>query len=583
MKFVLFTLVILISLGLLIFISYFVWFYRDLNSVNLSSFLLKDLAIIGLISLISLLLPFLIFQIRTRLSTKFYFTKSELSTTTIKFLTYFDILVSVLVSLIVILNVKNFYYLFTLADISSLTSNISDFPFVFICIEVLLLYFILILVYTILPILVFSHRGYYIRFLFLKIVPHKISLFTSIFLFTLGLLFAVFILFYSFIEGLELYPNYSLVISVGLVTSLVVLLYSVILLIRLLTLREVRWFENFIFIVFLVLFFAVGLLPKNVQSISFFRIEFLENFYSALKNSNYALKINKVDVSQVFDKINISDLKKLIDLNVKESELGNYSIKPITILRKLSVIERIAYLINTRFVDKTFSSELIVTNKIYLPNLIKDYLMGSVVSYFSLSNTNYVEISYYFRFLNSDFFYKRNLISYTDGKDLKIYDIVGKFDKILPSHVLSTKDKFLINSVFGNTYFRLFLVENNPSYYVVSSYGRSLILSNENYTSYFTKEGYEGESFLFLENVPLFISNITFSDRDVGVKLRYFYIDGIGANVSEAITNLVGNVDYYYKIIQLTNKIKNMENYLNKNPDNLPPDVVDKLRKLILN
>lgn len=565
------------------FVSYFIWFYRTVISVNLAGILFKEISIVYFISFLSFVLPFLLFYVRTKISVKFYFVRSDLNQNTEKLLLLSDIVVSIVLSLLVVLNIKHFYFSFVLTDGFKFITKISDFPFVLFSLKILLIYLFLVFVYAILPVLIFSHRGYSVRFLFFKIVPHKLSVFNSIYLFLLGSFLALFVVIYSVVRGIEIYPNYSLVISIGVLASLVTLIYSILLLVKLLSLREVKWFENLIFVVFVVVFFIVSFLPKDVQSLSIFRLEFIENFYRNLKNSKYALKVNNVDVSEVFDKVSVDTLRNLLNLKVSEKSIKKTYAKPIEVIRKLTVIERIPYFLSTGFVDKTFKMDLITTNFVDVSSLVKSYVIGSVVNSFSFSNTNYVEVSSYYRFLDVDLFYKRYIITYSSKDDLKVYNVFNEVGKIIPSYFLSTKDRFVINSTVGDENFKLFFVEDDGGYYVVSSFRKMILLKNENYFSFITKESYDGEYLLFLKNSLLFVSNITFSGKEVGVKLRYFYIEGMGENINEAISNLVGNADYYYKIIQLTNKIQNLKNYLDKNPDNLPPDVIDKLKRFILN
>ncbi|MEN2998832.1 MAG: hypothetical protein ABDH28_07360 [Brevinematia bacterium] len=574
---------ILLAILSIVGISAFSSFYNDLSHTNLDKYFLQDISILVLTIFILTLLPLTTFLIRTKLAILKYSQKAELSKLHSRTLITLDLLTTLLILFLILTNLREIHLCLTLPAYPSALANIYDYPFFLKVAKFLILYLIIILTYLIAPILYLSHKSYSVRFLYLTIVPHKVSLTLTlaIFLFLLLLAFSVFL--YSFILSIELYPKYSLILTFGIIVSLILLLYSLVVLVKLINNSTISWILNLIAIAFSIGFISLTCFSKTLPDVSLIRFELIDKINKNILSSKFCLRVNNIDASSTFDKIDIGKLERLKELEITEHMLSeNRKPVDISILRKAKFLERIYILLRYGVVDLAFKKNLVVTNQVNIETLSKWFFPKAFYYFSTLSNTNYFDISFPYEFGSGTFLYKRYLVYWTSDKDVKVLDTRGKDYE--NRNTLTAKDYYVITrkTKFISTTHRILLVKStNTAYHMLATTGASMLISNETYTVFFVKEYKQDEMFLFLEGVPLFLSNIVFDSKVVGLKVRYFDIDGRGGNLQEGISNLVGNAVYYYKVVDLTNRIEKLREYIEENKEQIPPDVLERLRYFI--
>lgn len=573
-------LVVLLSVGISVFSN----FYNNLNYVGLDKVLFQDIVAVIFVVFVLLIIPFILFFVRTKIINFFYSKRLELPKNLSTIMTVLDVVFSILLFGYILTNLKEIYFSIVLPTSFSEMFNIYDYPFIIKVSKFLVIYFCVIWIYFVIPIFYLAHKSYLIRFVSLNIFPHSVSIFLSLLLFITFTLVSLTILVYSFLLSIELSQNYSLIFTLGIIVSLITLIYSVNLLISLLKNSSIPWYSNIIVVLFIVLFIVVASLSNKLPSVSLLKLNIIDEIKQKQNNSRFVFKVNKVNVSNLFDKIDISKLENLKEIKIEEYKLPTANEAVLRIIRKSKLLERLYIFISSGSIDSFFKRNLIITNYIDVEKLV-NYLLPMSFYFSSISdNTNYFEFSFPYDFGGQIFFYKRYLLSWElDGK-VNVYDVRNTNMNTLKKDMLSSKDYYLLkkNLKVSKKSGKLFyVISTNQEYFALSTRSNCVLLSNENYTYIFVNDYTENETFLFLEGVPLFLSNITFDNKDVGMKVRYFDIDGRGGNIQEAISNLIGNASYYYKVIELTNKIERLKEYIESNKDEIPTDVLEKLRSII--
>ncbi|MFN4244562.1 MAG: hypothetical protein ACK4F9_00230 [Brevinematia bacterium] len=578
LKIVYFTLLILITLILVFFISAFSSFYNNIKYLGISSVILQDSIVIITVIFILSILPFVFFLLRTKLAIISFQNKAEISDYHKKVLFISDIIAFLFVTVFVILNLKSIYFtLFIPYPLSSIF-NISDYPFVLRFSRFLLEYLFIVFLYLILPILYLCHKSYTIRFLGFSIVPHRSSFPLIITLFLFILFVSTIILAYSFLFSIEFHHKYSLILTLGIALGIILLAYAFYFLLSLLRNLVIPWYLNFVIFVLLILYLVSIALYNRLPNISIIRFEFLDKIESSFNSSKFVLKIDKVNVSDVFDGIDINKLEKL--RNIKIQNYHFIKKEPVVkIVRKAKFLERIFILISSGTVDYSFKENLVVTNYIDFNEVAKWLFPMSFTFSFFINGTNYFEISFPYEFGDNLFFYKRYVIFWTSENDLNFSDL-RTINENMELSTFTSKDYYLITKKLysQNKIDKLFIVDSKSKYLILGDVGMCVLLSNENYTAFYLNSDILQETFLFLDGVPLFVSNIFMDDKIVGYKVRYFDISGRGMSINEGISNLIGNAIYYYKVIDLTNRIEKLKKYLNENKDSIPPDIFEKLK-----
>ena len=572
--------VLLFTVSLVIFTSWFSNFYNNLNYLGLSSIVLQDFSVIIFVVFILVFSPLVIFLIRTKLTFLIFQKKAEISDYHKKVLVTLDILFSLFILVFVILNIKSVYFTLLVPHNFSSILEISDYPFVLSFVKFLVEYFVIVIFYILLPILYYSHKSYIVRFLGLSVFPHKVSFSLILFLFLFVLFISVSIWIYSFVFSLEFYTKYSLILTLGIVVGTLVFLYAFYVFLNLLKNSLIPWYLNLVFVVFLGLYFLTIVFYKDLPEVSIVRFDFLDNIGNKFSSSKFVLKVSKVNVSDVFSGINIGELEKLKNVYVKDYSVIKNREPVVKVIRKAKFLERIYILLSSRTVDLSFKRNLVITNYVNLEKIFTFLPISFSFSSF-VNGTNYFEVSLPYEFGNEVFFYSRYLISWTSDKDVKIYDLRFGKNGNLNMGILTAKDYYLVSKRLNSigSVKKIFFVKSGFEYFVLANFGNCILISNGNYVSfYFNDYNNFQEMFLFLDGVPLFLSNIFIDSKFVGYKVRYFDVSGRGSDVNESISNLIGNAIYYYKVIELTNRIGRLKRYLEENKNNIPPDVFENLK-----
>lgn len=582
LKFLLYTLVTIITIAFILVISAFSNFYNNTLSLGISSIVLSNISIITTITVLVFLFTLIPFTTRTILSFSRYQLKTDLKQGQKKFFIALDIVVSLALTVIVILSYKDIYAYVSLVKSMDNILDFYNYPFILQILKTIIIYVCLFIIYLILPILYFSHKSYDIRFLFSGIVPHKFSPFISLYLFISLIFISLSILLLSLIFSVEVYPDYSIILTIGFVASLVVLLYSLLLFTSLLRRVSIPWYVNVIPIFFVVLFIGVSTLSRNIPSVSLLRLELIDTIHKKQSSSKFIVKLREVSVEELFEKIDLKKLEYLNTIQIAEYSLPKNEDAFVKVVRKSKTLERLFLFISSGVLDYLVKQNLTITNYLNLSDVFEILVPYSFSLYSKLGNTNFLEVSIPYEFNEQIFFYKLYLLSWYNS-DMKIQT---KATPEIQSDIqlFTSKDYYIITRKLGirkGSEFMLYTKGTNYYYYILSGVGFCVILSNENYFNYKVRDYVNGENFVFVEGVPLFISNISLGGKVVGLKVRYFDVEGRGENIQSSISNLIGNANYYYKVIELTNRIGALKRYLKDNEDKIPPDILDKIRSFI--
>lgn len=583
-KFIISTIFIVLFIASIYIISWFSNFYNNLNYLGIGKILLQDIIVFSIILFLLTIIPLTLFRIRSSLSLNLFSKTIELTEKHKKFLLFFDIIGTIIVFIILLTNSKSIYFFLNITNWNNF--NIIEYPFTIKFSKLMIEYLLFTLFYTLLPVFYLSHKSYLIRFIGLSIIPHRvpITLLISVIIFLIILSISVFV--YSVILSLELYPTYSLILTLGIITSASILLYSVGVFINLLRNSKINWYENLAPVILIIVFVISSIFSKSLPDISLIRLEFIERIHSLQTFSQYTLRIKNSNISETITQMDISKLEDLKKLKITEYYFEKPNTK-IMIIRKPKILERIYLIATSGIIDKYLKPNVYITNYIDIEKTVRNLLPTSFLFSSKVGNTNYIDISFPYEFDKEIFFYRRYLIIWTSEKDIKILTQKNTNYNSISRNILTGREYYLINNKLKlpKTTYSLFSITspNFGEYYLISVSGESIIISNNTYISYKVNDYNEGETFALIDNVPLFLSNIIFENMKVGIKTRYFDIEGRGGNISESISNLVGNAIYYYKVVELTNKIEKLKKYLEQHKEDIPPDIFEKLKMFISN
>lgn len=581
-KFLLYFLITVLTIAFIVGISAFSNFYNNLSILGISSIVLSNISIITIITVIVFLLTLLSFIVRTNISFSRYQLKTDLKQGHKKFFIVLDIIVSLLLTAMLILNYKNIYAYISLVKSPSSILDFYNYPFILQILKTIITYLCIFIIYLILPILYFSHKSYNIRFLFSGIVPHKFSPLISLYLLVSLVFVSLSISVLTLIFSVEIYPNYSLVLTTGFVVSLVVFLYSLLLFTNLLRGVSIPWYLNAIPLFFVILFVAVSTFSKSIPSVNLLKLELIDTIHKEQLSSKFLVKVKEFSVEELFEKMDLRKLEYLNTIQITDYSLPRNEDAFVKVVRNSKILERVYLFLSSGVLDYLVKPNFTITNYLNLSDVFEILIPYSFSLYSKLGNTNFLEVSIPYEFNEQVFFYKLHLLSwYNDDTKVQNITLLGSKSDL---QLFTSKDYYIITKKLKprkDNEIMFYTKGTNYYYYILSGAGFCIILSNENYFKYDLKDYSNGENFIFVEGVPLLISNISLGSKVVGMKVRYFDIEGRGNNIQSSISNLIGNANYYYKVVELTNRIGALKRYLKENEDKIPPDVLDKIRSFI--
>ena len=579
LKIAFYSLFFLFILFVFLLFSYLLFAQNNFRHLGLNVFFVKNLSLSVFLIVGSFIFNYVIFYIRRVLTNLYYWNRAELNKSISNTISFIDLLVSILLTFFIVLNTKFFYLTFSLIDFKNLNFSITDYPFLIKLCVVLFSYLSLILIWFTIPIIYLSHRSYHIRFLPLRIVPHKLSPIVSTFVF----LSLIIISLCTLLLGIDGYLDNenSFLLQISFLSSVILILLSVVLLFRLLSNKATLTIWFYLLGVLNVIILVFYLLNVNVK-LSIFGFSTLEEFSNRIKNSNFTLKFEKKSPDS-FKAFDINAIKKILPVNISISKISNDSPK-INYVRKLYGFEKIYYSLSTGKIDTMFMRDLKVTNTLSKEDL-KNLFPYSKVDLFSYSNTNYAVISYLYEFGQRKFFYDRNTISIVqDTTGNLITKIDDYYSNVYPYH-LNTKDKIMVDMVLGElnidfSNLDIFLINNE--YFLVPIKTYCLIISNNNYLLYDFHEFINvGEYPLLIANDVLAVSNLYIGGDLAGFKVRYFDLVGYGHDFGEAVFSMVGNADYYYRVQNLERKLKSLNSLIEENVNKIDPVILNNIKNIL--
>ncbi|MCX8028912.1 MAG: hypothetical protein N2712_02845 [Brevinematales bacterium] len=583
LKFLFYFAVLLIVLLSILLISALSNFYNNLKHLGISTILLRDTSVILLIPSLIFITLLLIFRLRSRFILIKYYQKAELNTKHTKILFWSDIIISLLLTLFIILNLKEVYMFVNLIPSITGSFDLFNYPFILSILKTILTLLNLVLLYLIIPILYLSHKAYEIRFVSFKLVPHKTPFLIPSYGFIFFTILSGSIFIYSLVISLEIYPKYSLILTLTILFSIILLLYGLLFLVNLTRRNPMPWYLNILILTTITTYFFLVSFANNLPNISLVKLQILEDINLKQKNSKFVVNINNSNISDVFKKIDLARLESLNKLEIKDYSLPKTEKPILKITRNAKTLERIYMVLTSGILDHLVIRNIIITNYLDLETLFKTVLPTSFCTYSKVNEKNIFEVSIPYEFNNTVFFYKRYIIEWTNSSNLRVYDLVKTNYNYSLYGILSSKDYYLLTkkNKSKKSHMMFQIKYDNAYQYVIAGIGYSLVLSNENYYNYTIKDYNQGEFFAFVNGIPIFLSNITLDGKSVGMKVRYFDVEGRGYVIQESISNLIGNANYYYKVIELTNRIEILRKYIKENQDRIPPDVLENIQTLI--
>ncbi len=565
-------LILVFVVVVLFFISYLVFEFKVLSLIGLEAFFAKNLAYVSFLFLAIFAFSNLVLAIKRFLVKVYYYVPAQLSEDILRKNKHIDFIFSFILLLPFLVNVKYFYMFFNFTKpYQDLAQFIANNVFIINVFLTLILYLLLLFVYVLINIVFFSHKSYHVRVLPKMIIAHKPSPGISIiFLVTSFLAFLLFFGLFS-VEIVFSKSEMFLKILFSLITLIYWISFSIVISTKVFfggSTRNVYTFLVLFSIAVLVIPIFVGFDRINTK-VSIFSVD---SFRGRIFESLPSVKFRAVGVDDLNVSVNPDSIANLTNYNLVFVDSMSVE-EGLEIVYNISIdgFEKLYYSFLSRIADLVFIDSFETNVVVNIQEKLGEVFWFSKVYKYSEGDKTLLEVIYNLDLKDFENFIvpfsvvadKTNV--YLINSDVKVKEgIFSDSESIDIREFISYRDSYFLSSRFGNISFRKVKVFYKDNFSHVSLISKDLNFTITNgYYYIYTSSGH-GDEFLVFPDVVLTLSDVDFYGKKVGIKVEYMGISGFGGDFKEALLNLLGNVIYYQRVLNLTRTIEYVRDNISK-------------------